>query len=180
VFWHPTPQGALEICRDVDGRLSPDELADALLFADTATTVLLGGPATPETLDGADLWGTEPERRWGVHQVTGMVSMQLNTALGEAFLRLRAHACVTGLRLSEVAADVVARRLRFTPRHLRHSTVHRRKFDGAEGISRAGTEPPPLSVPDNGRQTTGTGVPARCRASAPTGFLCGPSSRPSG
>jgi hypothetical protein len=108
--------GALEICRDVDGPLSSDELADALLFADTATTLLLGRPATPATLDGADLWDTEPERRWGVvHQATGMVSVQLDTDLGEAFLRLRANAFLTGRRLSEVAADVVARKLRFTP-----------------------------------------------------------------
>ncbi|MEU7476441.1 GAF and ANTAR domain-containing protein [Lentzea sp. NPDC042327] len=108
--------GALEICRDVDGPLSPDELADALLFADTATALLLGRSAAPAALDGGDLWGTEPERRWGVvHQATGMVSVQLDTDLGEAFLRLRAHAYLTGLRLSEVAADVVARRLRFTP-----------------------------------------------------------------
>ncbi len=108
--------GALEICRDVDGPLSPDELADALLFADTATTLLLGRPATPATLDGGDLWGTGPERRWGVvHQATGMVSVQLDTDLGEAFLRLRGHAYLTGLRLSEVATEVVARRLRFTP-----------------------------------------------------------------
>lgn len=108
--------GALEICRDVDGPLSPDELADALLFADTATTLLLGRAAAPAALNGADLWSTEPERRWGVvHQATGMVSVQLDTDLGEAFLRLRAHAYLTGLRLSEVAADVVARRLRFTP-----------------------------------------------------------------
>lgn len=107
--------GALEICRDVDGPLSADELADALLFADTATTLLLGRSAAPTTLDG-HLWGTEPERRWGVvHQATGMVSVQLDTDLGEAFLRLRAHAYLTGLRLSEVAANVVARSLRFTP-----------------------------------------------------------------
>ncbi|MDT7789665.1 MAG: hypothetical protein QOF58_8084 [Pseudonocardiales bacterium] len=111
--------GALEICRDVDGPLSPDELADALLFADTATALLLGRSAAlngPAALNGGDLWGTEPERRWAVvHQATGMVSVQLDTDLGEAFLRLRAHAYLTGLRLSEVAADVVARRLRFTP-----------------------------------------------------------------
>ncbi len=108
--------GALEICRDVDGPLSSDELADALLFADTATALLLGRSAPQAALDGAELWGTEPERRWGVvHQATGMVSVQLDTDLGEAFLRLRAHAYLTGLRLSEVAADVVARRLRFAP-----------------------------------------------------------------
>lgn len=108
--------GALEICRDVEGPMSADELADALLFADTATTLLLGRSATPVTVEGGDLWGTEPDRRWGVvHQATGMVSVQLDTELGEAFLRLRAHAYLTNRRLSEVSADVVARRLRFTP-----------------------------------------------------------------
>jgi hypothetical protein len=85
--------GALEICRSTDGPLSVDELADALLFADTATALLLGRSAAPAELGGGDLRGTEPERRWGVvHQATGMVSVQLDTDLGEAFLRLRAHA----------------------------------------------------------------------------------------
>jgi hypothetical protein len=108
--------GALEICRDVDGPLSADELADALLFADTATALLLGGSAVSASPDNGDLWGTEPERRWGVvHQATGMVSVQLDTELGEAFLRLRAHAYLTSRRLSEVASDVVERKLRFTP-----------------------------------------------------------------
>jgi hypothetical protein len=107
--------GALEICRDVDGPLSADELADALLFADTATTLLLGRSPMPTALDD-DLPQSEPDGRWAVvHQATGMVSVQLDTDLGEAFLRLRAHAYLAGLRLSEVAADVVARRLRFTP-----------------------------------------------------------------
>ncbi|XUL94251.1 hypothetical protein ACQ86D_28230 [Streptomyces galilaeus] len=33
----------------------------------------------------------------------------------EAFVRLRGHAFAQGRRLAEVAADVVARRLRFSP-----------------------------------------------------------------
>ncbi|WP_083267838.1 ANTAR domain-containing protein [Lentzea guizhouensis] len=97
--------GVLEICWYVDGPLSPEELADALLFADTATTLLRGRPTTPATL-----------RRWGVvHQATGMVSVQMDTDLGGAFLRLRAHAYLAGRRLSEVSADVVTRKVRFTP-----------------------------------------------------------------
>ncbi len=108
--------GALEICRDVDGPLSPEELADALLFADTATTLLLARSQMSTALDTVDLPHSEPDGRWAVvHQATGMMSVQLDTDLGEAFLRLRAHAYLTGLRLSEVAADVVARKLRFTP-----------------------------------------------------------------
>ena len=101
---------ASEICRDVDGPLPADALAD------TATALLLGRSAVPAARVGGDLWATEPERRWGVvHRATGMVSVQLDIDLGAAFLRSRAPASVTGLILSEVAADVVARRLRFTP-----------------------------------------------------------------
>ena len=104
--------GASEICRDVDGPLS----ADALLFADAATMLLLGRSPMPAALGVADLPHSEPDGRWAVvHQATGMVSVQLGTDLGEALLRLRAHAYLTGLRLSEVAADVVALRLRFSP-----------------------------------------------------------------
>ncbi|MBB4678421.1 GAF and ANTAR domain-containing protein [Crossiella cryophila] len=105
--------GALEICREVEGPLSPAELADALLCADTATTLLLSRSAGPAA---GELPHTEPEGRWAVvHQATGMVSVQLDTDLDQAFLRLRAHAYGTDRRLSEVAADVVARRLNFTP-----------------------------------------------------------------
>ncbi|MGO1055209.1 ANTAR domain-containing protein [Crossiella sp. CA198] len=107
--------GALEICREVGGPLSATELADALVCADTATTLLLNPSANPAA-DADGLPHTEPEGRWAVvHQATGMVSVQLDTDLDQAFLRLRAHAYGTDRRLSEVAADVVARRLRFTP-----------------------------------------------------------------
>jgi hypothetical protein len=44
-----------------------------------------------------------------------MVSVQLDSDLTVAFLRLRAHAYLTGCRLSQVARDVVERRLRFEP-----------------------------------------------------------------
>jgi hypothetical protein len=44
-----------------------------------------------------------------------MVSVQLDSDLTAAFLRLRAHAYLAGRRLSQVASDVVERRLRFDP-----------------------------------------------------------------
>jgi hypothetical protein len=44
-----------------------------------------------------------------------MISVQLDSNLTVAFLRLRAHAYLTGRRLSHVARDVLARRLRFDP-----------------------------------------------------------------
>jgi hypothetical protein len=44
-----------------------------------------------------------------------MVSVQLDVDVEEAFLRLRAYAYAGDRRLTEVAGDVVARRLRFDP-----------------------------------------------------------------
>jgi AmiR/NasT family two-component response regulator len=48
-----------------------------------------------------------------VHQATGMVAEQLRMATRDALALLRARAFAEGRRLSELAADVVARRVRF-------------------------------------------------------------------
>jgi hypothetical protein len=108
--------GALEIHRGREGELSAAELAEVLLFADAALPRVLDHLAGPGTADGPDLPGSGFEYRWTeVHQATGMVSVQLDSDLTVAFLRLRAHAYLTGSRLSQVARDVVERRLRFEP-----------------------------------------------------------------
>ena len=44
-----------------------------------------------------------------------MVSAQLGVAIGGAVVRLRAYAYAQDRRLSDVARDIVARRLRLTP-----------------------------------------------------------------
>jgi hypothetical protein len=49
-----------------------------------------------------------------VHQAAGMVAAQLDVGVGEALVRLRAHAFGDDRRLADVADDVVGRRLRFT------------------------------------------------------------------
>jgi hypothetical protein len=117
--------GVLEINWVVPGWLSPEQVAGALLYADAALVVLLQldlaaqstgaedradgmvGPGRP--IDGfVDRWDE-------VHQATGIVSVQLGTSITEAFVRLRAHAYASDRRLSAVAHDVVARRLRFAP-----------------------------------------------------------------
>ena len=108
--------GALEIHRDQESELSPDELTEALLFADAALPRVLDHLSGPDTVDGAELPNDGFEYRWArVHQATGMISVQLNRDLTVAFLRLRGHAYRTGRRLSQVASDVVERRLRFDP-----------------------------------------------------------------
>jgi hypothetical protein len=60
--------------------------------------------------------GDEPEvfaiQGAEIHQATGMVSAQLEVGLAEALVCLRAHASAADRPLADVAADVVARRLR--------------------------------------------------------------------
>jgi AmiR/NasT family two-component response regulator len=48
-----------------------------------------------------------------VHQATGMVSVQLDVSQAVALVRLRAYAFSEHRPLADVAADVVARRMRF-------------------------------------------------------------------
>jgi hypothetical protein len=108
--------GVLEIHRAREGKLSTAELAEALLFADAALPRALEHLSRPSTTDGSDLASSGFEHRWAVvHQATGMISVQLERDLTVAFVRLRAHAYRTGRRLSQVARDVVERRLRFEP-----------------------------------------------------------------
>ncbi|MEU4620654.1 GAF and ANTAR domain-containing protein [Actinoplanes sp. NPDC023801] len=103
--------GVIDLYRTSPGPLMGNDLAEALAFADAATELLLA-----EHLPGGQLpsSGQLFAHRAGVHQATGMVSAQLSAPMTEAFLRLRAHAYAAERSLDEVAADVVARRLRFT------------------------------------------------------------------
>jgi hypothetical protein len=105
--------GVLEAYRGTPGALDDGQLADALALADTACALLLDSADHPAA--GHDL----PERASGshpeVHQATGMITVQLGVTMAVALIRLRAYAYANDRRLYEVAADVVARRLRFDP-----------------------------------------------------------------
>jgi len=111
--------GVLSAYRAIPGPLADGQLADALALADTVTVLLLHS-APPEPgrtevesnaprADSAQTTTFRPE----VHQATGMISVQLDVPLAEALVRLRAHAYGNDRPIAEVAADVVARRLRF-------------------------------------------------------------------
>ena len=107
--------GVLLLYRAQPGPLTPQQLADALIFADIALQLVLdsyagiSGFAGYRPLDGLS------DGRAEVYQATGMISVQLGVSLEEAFVRLRAHAFAAGTPLDEVAGDVVKRLLRFTP-----------------------------------------------------------------
>jgi hypothetical protein len=112
--------GVLDLYADVPTVLDAEELADALAFADLATLLLLdaridetGAPAgTPVPERGFEDLGAY---RAEIDQATGILTVQLGVGVDEAFVRLRAYAYVQGRRLADVAADVVAHRLRFSP-----------------------------------------------------------------
>ncbi|KFG00914.1 hypothetical protein IQ62_10510 [Streptomyces scabiei] len=112
--------GVLDLYAGIPTVLDAEELADALAFADLATLLLLD-TRIDET--GAPTDGPMPDYgfedlgayRAEIDQASGMLTVQLGLGIEEAFVRLRAYAYARGHRLADVAADVVARRLRFSP-----------------------------------------------------------------
>ena len=106
--------GVLQVHRSSTGALDDEKLSAALRFVDAAAHVLLHDSGTApwavgEEQDLIDV--TTPE----VHQATGMVTVQAAVPLTEALLLLRSRAFTEGRPVREVSADVVARRLRFSP-----------------------------------------------------------------
>ena len=105
--------GALDLYCDRPGPLTDEQHADALAVADVAAITLLALEAdSPSGVIVRDL-EAGPGLQHVVHQASGMVSAQLDVPVGEALLRLRAHAFASDRPLVDVATDVVARRLRF-------------------------------------------------------------------
>jgi hypothetical protein len=107
--------GVLHVFRARHGQLSPGELRHALMFAEVALTTLLDGQENAPTGAGADGLAGAVERRAELFQAQGMVMVQLGVSLAEALARMRARAYAENSQLGEVAADVIARRLRFDP-----------------------------------------------------------------
>ena len=107
--------GALNLYRDRPGPLTDDQHADAVVMAGVAARSIIGMQA--DAAPGALAPGLEASGnfRFVVHQAAGMVAAQLDVPVAEALLRLRARAFSSGRPVSDVAADVVARRLRFDP-----------------------------------------------------------------
>ncbi|WP_280887275.1 ANTAR domain-containing protein [Streptomyces sp. LBL] len=116
--------GVLDLYSGSSVELDADAVADAMAFADTATLLLLdarisetgvpfdteaAGTDRPDSALSDDLGGYRAE----IDQATGILVVQLGVGVEEAFIRLRAHAYARGTRISVVAADVVAHRLRF-------------------------------------------------------------------
>jgi GAF domain-containing protein len=109
--------GALDLFRAQPGRLEGENFAGAIVAAELAGIPLLdlldadmqAAAADPDSNAWAELHALS---RAEVSQATGMLVAQLEVAPAEALVRLRAHAYSTGRSATDVARDILDRRLR--------------------------------------------------------------------
>jgi hypothetical protein len=109
--------GALDLFRTKPGELHADHLAGAIVAAELAGIPLLdlmdsdlqAAVNDPDSSAWAELNALS---RTEVSQATGMLVAQLGGEPAEALVRLRAHAYATNRSATEVARDILDRRLR--------------------------------------------------------------------
>ena len=112
--------GVLGLYRASSGPLNRSAIGDALILADLTTVLLLSSQdqARREHLPEEAIWGQSAElarHQAEIDQATGMLTEQLGVGVNDAFARLRSFAYAQDRRLSDVARDIVARRLRLAP-----------------------------------------------------------------
>ena len=106
-----TTLGALDLYRRTPGPLTARQLDQVQEVAVATSNVLLRLEATEGRV------GRESHAsayHWSVHQAAGMISQQLGVSVDESLVKLRAVAFSEARPIDELAADVVARRRRFT------------------------------------------------------------------
>lgn len=108
--------GALDLFTRGPGALDGRQLSGAVLAArlagdfilDLMTTDLRAAVDEP----GSSMWiEFNAFSRFEISQATGMLIVQLGITANEALIRLRAHAYATGRTATEVAGDILGRRL---------------------------------------------------------------------
>ena len=108
-----TRLGAFNFYRDAKGPLTDEQHADLSVVAEVAARTVIDLQAQAPEGDLAEELRQGTDYQLVVHQASGMVSVQLGVSVGEALVRLRARSFGDDRPLTEVAADVVARRIRF-------------------------------------------------------------------
>ena len=104
--------GVLDIYRRHPTGLDSGALALALTFADVTVSNLLDAQGGLDVGGRQDALDEMMSYRTELYQAQGMVMVDLGVSVDEAMVRLRAYAFAHERRLSEVARDVVAGRLR--------------------------------------------------------------------
>jgi hypothetical protein len=105
--------GALTLLSDTVGTLSGARLALALRLADAALLGLLGVAPGMDGPNADGMSDLDAIVRADVHQAAGMIMVQAGVPIDEALAQLRARAYSIGRPLSELAAEVIARSVRF-------------------------------------------------------------------
>lgn len=104
--------GALNLYRGWASPLTDGQHADALVLADVAARWVLEAQAgSPPDVVAAEL-EIGADFHFAVHNAAGMVAAQLGISVAEALIRLRAFAFTSDLLLTDVAKEIIARRLR--------------------------------------------------------------------
>lgn len=104
--------GVLTLYQEGEGALTTAQHDDSIALSEvlTETVLSLQDESPPGTLAaGLD---DAVQYRAEIYQASGMIAIQLSIPAAEALLRLRAYAFASDQSVAEVAADVVARRLR--------------------------------------------------------------------
>ena len=105
--------GVLVLYRDEPGVLEGEELSAGAPGRQTWSPIK-SSICRRAPLSESLAWGLEvDDYRAVVHQATGMISAQLDCAIGEALVRLRGRAFAAERPIDLVAADVVTGELRF-------------------------------------------------------------------
>lgn len=117
--------GTLDLYRVTTGRLSDEQLADALTFAAAGLQVMLHAAHQSPGSSQVQPFEVLGEMRAEVYQATGMIAVQLGAGLDQAFLRLRARAFAEGVGVADVARRVLSRELWFGPEDLAGSDAAR-------------------------------------------------------
>lgn len=113
--WGTVNLGVLDLYRIAPGALSAVQRRDAISAAETATLMMLGQRTDPEGEHAGRWLDHAVSSRAEIHQAAGMVLAQLDVSATDALARMRAFAFVEQRLLIDVARDVVARRVQFTP-----------------------------------------------------------------
>ena len=111
------PIGALDLYRNSPGTLSSDSFSGSLLAAELAALPILDLMGMDLNAATSDVFSTAWEQlssltRVEVYQAAGMLVAQLGITPSEAVLRLRGYAFAHNQTASQVAYDILDRRLR--------------------------------------------------------------------
>jgi transcriptional regulator with GAF, ATPase, and Fis domain len=103
--------GALGLFGTTTGSLNDEDLALGQAFADVASVALVQDRAAADNAAVRDQLQVALTSRIAIEQAKGILSQVGNLEMKQAFDALRGYARSRGLRLSDVAADVVSRTL---------------------------------------------------------------------